>query len=200
MQVQSNRLFTLKLLVEVFLIILGVLLGLFFNEMRLQQRSHDRAQAALLQINNELHYNRAQVAEIADHHIVVLDSLSVLMSRNDNLEGPISLQEVISVVPGGFGFVRLQKHGWSLAMELGVVENMDYQIATELSRVYSLQERYLETYDYLAGSFFVASNLSVDCREGLVMGLFLLASNITHLEEDLLATYDEVIEQIEESR
>ncbi len=150
MQVQSNRVFSWKLLIEVSLIILGVLLGLFFNEMRLQQKNHDRAQVALLQINSELHYNRDQVADIANHHTAVRDSLSVLISRMDNLESPISLQKIISVVPGGFGFVRLQQHAWSLAVELGTLENMDYRTATELSRVYDLQELYLGSYTHLS--------------------------------------------------
>lgn len=197
MQAQSNRVLTWKLLVEVFLIILGVLLGLFFNEMRLQQRNHDRAQVALQQINTEMQYNRAQVADIAGHHAVVLDSLNSLMSRMDSRESPFSLQEIGRAVPGGFGFVRLQKHAWGLAVDLGTLENMEYRIATELSKVYDLQALYLESYTFLSENLLVASNLSPNARGGLLQSLHLVFNNITQLESDLLAAYELVLEEID---
>lgn len=200
MRAQSNRVFPRMLLVEVFLIVLGVLLGLFFNEMRLQQKNHDRAQVALKQINSEMQYNQGQVADIASHHIAVRDSLIVLMSQEENRGNPLSLQEIVGAIPGGFGFVRLQRHAWSLAVELGTLENMDYRIATELSRVYDLQGLYLDSYTYLSENGFLASNLSSDSRDGLLMALFLNLNNITHLEEDLLATYEEVLKEIEVDR
>lgn len=74
------------------------------------------------------------------------------------------------MIPGGFGVVRLQKHVWNLAVELGTLENMVYQTAAALSKVYDIQEIYLGLYDRLADNVFIASNLHPNTREGMVRG------------------------------
>lgn len=138
-----------KLFIEAILIVMGVLLGLFLNEMRLQQKNQDRAQVAVQQITSEIRYNRDKVEKISIHHAAVRDSLFALLSRVDTMESPIPFQIVMGVVPGGFGKVGLQRHAWTLAGQLGTFEHVEYDLAVELSRVYDLQKAYLEMYVHL---------------------------------------------------
>ena len=186
-----------KLFAEVFLIVLGVLLGLFLNEMRLEQRNAARARVALEQITEELRFNRGQMADIAPHHVTVRDSLGALLARVADVTGEIPILDVIHVAPGGFGVARLRSHAWGLATELGTLEELDFTVASELSMVYDLQAMYLEYYTHLSANIFQAENIGPDARRGLVLGLTLLASDIVHCERDLLNQYDAVLARLD---
>ena len=197
MQAGSDRFSFGKLFIEVILIVMGVLLGLLFNEMRLQQQNKERARVAVRQINSEIRHNRDQVVKISTHHAAVRDSLVALLSRVDTIEGPIPFQVIMGVVPGGFGKVGLQRHAWNLAGQLGTLEHVEFDSAVKLSQIYDLQEIYLGMYVHLGDNVFLASNANPDVREGLVLGLALLANDIAHYELNLIDAYDAALEQLE---
>lgn len=198
MNTTHSRLSMGRLLFEVILIILGVFLGLFVNELRIEQRDRVRAQGALTQIRSELQSNQEQVAKISAHHVTVRDSLNALLSRVSSMENPVTIQDLLKAMPGGFGVAGLQRHSWTLANRLGALEHMDYATASMLSRTYHLQEFYTEKYDRLADNLYLASNIDPSTREGLVLALALLAGDIAIHEEDLTKAYAMAIEHLDE--
>ena len=200
MKTAHSRLSTGRLFFEVVLIIMGVLLGLFVNELRIEQRDRVRAQRALVQIRAELQSNQEQIAEISSHHTAVRDSLNALLSRASSRVNPTTMQELGKAMPGGFGVPGLQRHSWTLANRLGALEHMDYATASMLSRTYYLQEFYTDKYDRLADNLYLASNIDPNTREGLVLALFMLANDIAIHEKDLAVAYEKTIEHLDAIR
>ena len=185
-----------KFFFEVVLIVLGVFLGLFVNELRIEQRERARAERVLEQISAELQFNQEQITRIFVHHVAVKDSLDAFLSRTSFQEDPVTMQELWKVMPGGFGVMGLQKQAWDLANRLGALEHMDYTTASRLSRTYHLQEFYTEKYDRLADNFYLASNADPNNREGLVLALAMLANDIVIHEKDLSMIYAKALEHL----
>lgn len=109
----------IKYIFEVVLIVLGVFLGLFVNELRIEQRDLARAERALEQITAELQFNQKMITRISVHHVAVKDSLDALLSRTDFQENTVTLPELWKSMLGGFGVVGLQRQAWTLANRLG---------------------------------------------------------------------------------
>jgi hypothetical protein len=185
------------LLSEVFLIVVGVLLGLFGNEMRLEQREQRRTEMALEQISEEIRDNQSQIDRIHPHHFVVRDSLNALMSRTLPTESPVSLQELWRSMSGGFGVASLRQNAWKLANSMGAIEHMDYGTASLLSRLYDLQEFYTDKYSRLSDNLYLAANVDPGVRQGLIFALAVLTNDIVIHEEDLKLFYERVLEHLE---
>ena len=192
-----TRFSAVRLLVEVVLIVLGVFLGLFVNEMRIEQRDRSRTQGALERIKTELQANQGRITRISDHHVAVRDSLHMFLSQPDFLENPPSLQELWPAMSGGFGVPEVQDHAWTLANRQGALEHMDITTATILSQTYSLQEFYTDKYERLSDNFYIAANIGPGSRAGLVIALALLANDIVNHEEDLTEGYAQALEILE---
>ena len=186
----------IKYIFEVVLIVLGVFLGLFVNELRIEQRDLARAERALEQITAELQFNQKMITRISVHHVAVKDSLDALLSRTDFQENTVTLPELWKSMLGGFGVVGLQRQAWTLANRLGALEHMDYETASKLSRTYDLQEFYTAKYDRLADNFYLAPNVDPNNREGLVFALAMLANDIVVHEEDLSEVYVKILDHL----
>lgn len=189
-----------RMLFEVVLILLGVFLGLFVNEKRIEQREKARAEESLTLIRAEMEFNKGQIDAIAPHHAVVRDSLHALLTRMDGSEKPVSLGVLWTAIPGGFGVPELQRHAWDLATRLGTLEHLDYRTLLRLSLTYELQEFYTRKYDRLADNLYLASNADPSSRNGLVLALSLLAGDVVIHEEDLAEAYGKAIEHLDEMR
>ena len=183
---------------EVFLIVLGVLLGLVANEMRIEQKEKAATRRILEQIGREITYNRKLISRIAPHHREVRDSLMLLLDKPAARLQELPLTEIWRAMSGGFGIASLQQHAWDLARHLGTLEHMDFTLALKLSRLYSLQEFYLGKYDRLEDNFYLAVNIRPQSRQGLLTALSLLVNDLVIHEKDLLEAYGMMLELLAE--
>ena len=187
------------ILVEIALIMIGIFLGLAGNEWRLHRADQVRIDRALTHIQQELKANQKMVERISPYHSTMSDSLQILIRHIDESQNSIPFMALMSAMPRGFGVPSLQNNAWTLANRLGIINHLDYDLATELSRIYSLQNFYLEKYDRVADNLYVASNIRPESRNGLAIGLAMLASDIVIHEKDLAEEYNIVLALLAEN-
>ncbi|MCD4827930.1 MAG: hypothetical protein K8R90_00675 [Candidatus Cloacimonetes bacterium] len=197
MKTLQSRLPIGVVIAETVLLIIGVFLGIFVNEMRIEQRDKARAQVALGQIRAELQSNQEMINAISAHHVAVRDSLNSLLSRTTEIGKSPTLKDLWKSMNGGFGVPNLQQHSWSLALHLGVLEHIDYPTARLLSNVYSLQEFYIDKYDRLADNLYLASNIDPEFSDGLVLAMGFLANDIVIHEQDIIEAYTKTLEYLD---
>jgi len=200
MKNKHSGLSVINLLFEAILIVISVFLGLFVNEWRMEQRERMRADKALLEIKEEIKSNQERIVTIAAYHILIKDSLNALLYRTDFHKKSITFQELFTAMPNGFGVPGLQQQSWTLANRLGSLEHIDYKTAGMLSKLYDLQNFYMNKYNYVTENFYLASNVDSHIREGLVNSLAFLAGDITIHEKDLAAAYVKAIENLDLKR
>ncbi|MBN2171945.1 MAG: hypothetical protein JW819_11570 [Candidatus Krumholzibacteriota bacterium] len=185
------------LLVEVFLIVLGVLLGLAANEWRVERDNHQRAKSALDYISRELDVNRQQIAGLIDYHRALNDSLTALTAGG---AASVTFDDLRRAMPQGFAVPLIQSNAWDVARSTGAVENMELRTAILLSRVYDLQDFYRGKLERVADNLYLAGNLDVERSDRLAFALRNLANDIVLHEEDLLTGYEMTIARLDSLR
>ncbi|MEA2095194.1 MAG: hypothetical protein U9P73_00685 [Candidatus Cloacimonadota bacterium] len=186
-------------LFEVLVVLFSVVFGLILNELRIEHVNKKRADIALKNIIREMKTNLSNIESSNLHHITVRDSLEYLLNSQKRNPGKISINELGMLMNGGFGVPSIQNYSWNLAKNLGSIEFMDYKTATILSRVYDLQDFYMKKYDKLSENFYIANNMELKKREGLVLSLHLLASDVVITESNLKNMYSKALEILEDA-
>ena len=185
------------LLVEVFLIVLGVLLGLAANEWRVERERNHRTRAALDYISRELEVNRRQIEALIDYHRAVSDSLDAL---TDGGAESVTAADLRRAMPQGFSVPLIQSNAWELARGTGAVENLELRTAMMLARIYDLQEFYNGKLERVADNLYLAGNLDTELRDRLALALRNLANDIALHEQDLLDGYGMTIARLDSLR
>lgn len=127
-----------RLLVEFFSIVLGVLLALGLNQWQ-ENRSHQaQANAALLNIKNELQSNLKALKILHENNTETVK----LMDENNNKDS----DEERKFIPG----LQLRETAWETFLSTNISNHVDYQTVLILSETYSMQSVYKQTGSLLA--------------------------------------------------
>ncbi len=184
-----------RLLLEVFLIVLGVLLALGVNEWRQANADKQRADMALRQIENELQYNLSEVMRVLPQHQVVLDSLRALARLFQYNPELLTYTRLRKAIPG-FTHPLLQTTSWQLAKETATIIHLDYDLAAELSKVYVHQAFYQAKLDRMLANWYEASNHDPERPLALGLAFFSVVTDIVIQEKRLRDRYPSVLEQL----
>jgi hypothetical protein len=196
--VSSGRRTSLGLFfLEVFLIVLGVVLGLAANEWRVASRQRRDAEDLLEQIASEIRRNQTQIQEIVAYHEAVAETLRALLLKADREPGfSISYVEMHEAMPRGFVVPLMATDAWQLARTTGAVRHMDRQIALTLARLYAAQAFYQKKLDRIGDNLYIARNMDPEAVRGLVLALGALANDIVIQERRLLEAYEEILPKL----
>ena len=126
-------------LLEVFLIVTGVLLGLAANEWRENRGAKNQARVSLDYILLEIRNNQTEVDSIIAYHTQIRDSLRKMSNEILLSQKEFTIFDLGEALPNGFQVPLLQSNAWELANQIGSLNHIDYKIAESLSKLYSLQ-------------------------------------------------------------
>jgi len=184
------------LLIEVVLIVLGVLLGLFANEWRKAHANQARAEVALQQIRAEMAYNQSEIdSALVGYHEQIRDSLRQL-ARRAEAGTPVTAEAIRQAMPNGFNVPLLQTTAWDLSVQTGIINQFDLPIVAPVAGVYNLQQFLQSKLDRISDNFYIASNVDPRMAEGQVRALSILAGDIVIQERKLMRRYQEALNQL----
>ena len=183
---------------EVFLIVVGVILGLAANEWREDRAAKKQAQKSLDYILLEIKNNQAEVDSIISYHTQIKNSLHKLSNEILTHNKQLTFNDLGDALPKGFKIPLLQSDAWELANQARNVNHIDYKLAESLSKLYSLQNFCQKKLDKIADNFYIASNINPDKISNLVLAFSALAQDILVQEKRLSKYYSEIIKKLEE--
>lgn len=162
---RSSRIPWLKLGVETFFVVLGVLLALALDEWRQDRREQEVVVLALQNIREEIRSNRAEVQRALGHH------LDLLRRLKETPDMAVALRPAM-----------VRNNAWQAAQSSQAATRMDFSAVAAFSRMEELQEVY---HRLLAG---VMPNIYL-VNEQPEMSLFL--HDLVWFEQGLLKVYEE---------
>lgn len=169
---------------EAFFVILGVGLALAANEWRQNVAIQKQADSALAGIVVELEANRAQVQASHDYHMGLVGLIQEKMRADEAPE--------VDDFSKGFIFpAQVADTAWDVAVQTGVVSNMDYATLLELSKMYGLQDQYLRQVDAVGGLIY--GQMMVGGTQAIVdnhPNLLSIIYTFIYREKGLLAAYE----------
>lgn len=181
------------LLIEVVLIVLGVLLGLFANEWRKARADQARSDVALEQIRAEIAYNQSEIdSSLVAYHEQVSDSLARLVSRGE-AGVAVTADAVQRALPNGFRVPLLQTTAWDLSVQTGIINQFDLSTVAPIARVYNLQQFLQGKLDRISDNFYIASNVDPRVAQGQARAPSILAGDIAIQERKLMRLYPEAL-------
>jgi len=125
-------------LLEVFLIVTGILLGLAANEWRENRAAKNQAQVSLEYILLEIKNNQTEVDSIITYHTQIRDSLRKISNEILMNHKKLTFFDLGNALPNGFQVPLLQSNAWELANQIGSLNHIDYKVAEGLSKLYNL--------------------------------------------------------------
>ena len=156
---------------EVFLIAVGVSLGLAGEQWRDRADRHERAGEALRRIRAELAANRDEVSRVTDYHAKAREQLRTYFSV------PESKRSGIDVKLEGIRPAQFEQTAWQLAQATQALVDIDSQLSFDLARIYGVQARY------------------VGLSEGITQAMYLRppGENMTAFLHSLAVYYSDVV-------
>lgn len=185
-------------LLEIFLIVAGVLLGLAANEWHENRAIKKQAQTSLEYILLEVKNNQTRIKNLLSYHRSVYDSLSKVRDEILETKRKASFLDIKKALPKGFTVPLLQTTAWELANQIQAINHIDYKIAASLSKLYRLQAFCQKKLDKISENFYVASNVNPENMSNLILVLSALSGDILIQEEKLAKAYPEIINKLEE--
>jgi hypothetical protein len=165
-------------------VVLGVVLALLGNEWRNNAQDAERARIAAASIIEELRVNREAASASLEYHRDVLEKMSARTAASP----PLGVRDF----PKGFVFAaRLNRTAWDAASDIGALSHLPYERVLDLSRMYSLQQRYEEQARSVGQLFYgeVLQN-GVESIPQNAANLASIIAMFIHRETELVALYD----------
>lgn len=181
------------LFLEVFLIVLGVLLGMAVNEWRINRSNEALAERSLEQIKAEIIYNQEQIERIVEYHSSLSDSMMSLANKVFMGETNIAYEDLRGAMPQGFGVPLLQSSAWDLAHQTGATSYMDYRPARSLSLYYNFQSFVKGKLERISDNLYSAPSMDPATVKGLTVSLALLANDLVIQEREMLEFSDSLL-------
>lgn len=185
------------LFLEVFLIVLGVLLGMAVNEWRVSRANNTLAERSLEQIKAELVFNQEQVESIVDYHTSIRDSLMLMANGVFQGEEGLGYEDLSRAIPNGFGVPFLQRSAWDLAHQTGATSYMAYKPARALSLYYNFQDFLKGKLERISDNLYSATSMDPVHVNGLIVSLGLLANDLVIQENEMIEMTDSLMVHLE---
>jgi hypothetical protein len=162
---RSSRIPWLKLGVETFFIILGVLLALALDEWRQGRREQEVVVLALQNIREEIKENRAEVRRALGHH------RDLLRRQEETPDMDVALKPAM-----------IRNNAWQAAQSSQAAARMDFSSLAAFSKMEELQDIYQRL---------LAGVMPTIYQVGQQPDMKLVLQDLAWFEETLLQVYDE---------
>lgn len=177
-------------LFEATFVVLGVVLALAANEWRQSAARSERAERALVGIVDELRTNREAVASALDYHQGLSATIRELAAGSGTPRVDTFSRGFVAPAP-------VYATAWQSAAATGVLEDLDFGVVLDLSRLYAHQERY--EVQARGVSSVIYGELYRGGTEAVVANYRNLASLIhsfAYRERELLGLYDRTLAEL----
>lgn len=178
-------------LFEAAFVVLGVVLALAANEWRKSAERAERAEHALAGIVDELRTNREAVASALAYHQGLTATIRELSATSGS-------PDAATFSRGFVAPAAVYATAWESAAATGVLEDMDFGVVLDLSRLYAHQERY--EVQARGVSSVIYGELYRGGTEAVVENYRNLASLIysfAYRERELLDLYDRTLTELD---
>ena len=130
---------TSRLLLESGLIVASILLAFALNGWWEARQDRRLAEHALASFEKEIRQNRANLLDVMPYHLELYDLITGLGAA-----GSVRTFEDVRGLEGFHGFqpAFLTTTAWSTAIATGALNHLDYDLVSDLSAVYTFQERF----------------------------------------------------------
>ncbi len=182
----------LRLALEVLLIGIGVFLGLAGEQWRESREHSERAQASLRRFHTELRDNKKAVAAVRDYHVTLRTSLRQYLNATPEQRKSISLKM------NGVRPVFFETTAWDLALATQALADIPQEVAFDLSRVYRIQQAYVQLSQGMLNAMFINSPYSGG--DAFLGSVAVYLDDVAALEPQLLKMYDEVLPKIQSAQ
>ncbi len=190
----KTRLF--PILLEAFIVVLGVVLALAVNEWREHYNRNQHAETALEGILSALDVNRKAIDSALTYHLQLADTLRGFTRQAS--QGALPYPGLFS--KGYIAPATLLNTAWDAANATDAVTNMNYADVLMLSRIYEEQRGY--EYQARLGGQLIYAKLFSEGHEGMVRNYANLSTIIAtfwYIECGLLESYGQVLAQLGEA-
>lgn len=183
------------LLLEVFLIILGVMVALAANEWREGRAVEQRTELALENIRLEIARNQRSMQERLTYHEALRDSIRAYLPDLKDVSYEAVDRDRLGM-PRGLRFLLIYDAAWQTALASQVLPHVDYETLAVLSTIYQVQDNLKLSENRLLGILFTQDNF----RDGYLYYAVLVAQPILNdligLERNLRQLYDEALQRL----
>ena len=177
------------------LIVVSILLALALDEWRQDREEQKLVHRSILTFEREIRQNRARVSSLSPYHT----GLKEVLSRMEN-SGAINSVKDFRDIMEGFEPEVLLDSAWETAVATGALSDMPYEIVSGLSLTYSHQKRFTDMYISGQSDLLRAGNLTEENLASTVYAALRYMADVTVAETQLVAVYDQVLEQLDAYR
>ena len=176
-------------ILEVFLIALGVFLGLAGEQWRSNAERRERAAETLRRIRTEIAANRDEVKRVLDYHADARRRLK------DFLSLPAGKRAESGFRLDGIMPVQFEQTAWDLAQSTQALVDIDSDLSFALARVYGVQKRYNGLTEGITNAMYLRP--PSEDTTAFLQSLSLYYSDVIILEPALEKMYAETLPQVD---
>ena len=176
-------------ILEVFLIALGVFLGLAGEQWRGNAERRGRATETLRRIRAEMAANRDEVKRVVDYHADARQRLK------DFFAVPAAKRADMRFRLDGILPVQFEQTAWDLAQSTQALVDMDPDLSFALARVYGAQKRYNGLTEGITNAMYLRP--PTEDATAFLQSLSLYYSDVVILEPALEKMYADMLPQID---
>jgi len=168
---------------EIFSIIVAIVLGFLVAEWREARAESQRSNLALQRIAQEVERNREAMERVQPYYEGILNQMDSIGTENLDVATDLTDWE-------GFNPIALQTSAYQIALQTGLLSNIDFEMATAISLYYAACEDFRSTADYAKQSLLLGQ-LQTAQQNYTLLELFrqhcgVLLNYTRHLQEDYL--------------
>ncbi|MBD3166788.1 hypothetical protein GF324_09330 [bacterium] len=187
-----DKQFRSVLLIEILSIFLSILAAFWLTNWQEQRKEQSQVHLAMEQCIQEIRENHRSLEAGIPRHKALRDSLQAYFGKP--IDG-FALQLIGRVIPeGGFGPPTLVEMAWKTAQTTGVLQHMDWEQASDLARVYNIQESTLRpALEYLREISMSRASFEASLAESQIMTISVNLTEVVGTEEYLLHEYEQFL-------
>ena len=185
-------------LIQVILIVGSVLLALWLDQLMADHKQNTRKDAAINNIITEVSKNQEEVKSVYEYHFTVSERISGFIDSVDFRNESKNALEIISPFIRNYGLqiAQLQNTAWNMATDTEVVSLFDYEMAYDMTYLYDLQTRGVESTTEKIMNFLTESSLfRTEDNEEIVKVITYAMNELARQEQFLVEKYGEFLEK-----
>jgi hypothetical protein len=182
---------TLKLVLEVALISVGVFLGLLGEQWRENAHHRDLARASLRRFRAEIVENRDAVAAVAEYHVTLRKQLQAALKNGAEQSARADI-EFHGIRPPSF-----DRSGWDLAIATQSLAYIDSDLALSLASIYNVQETLTTLTHGVTQAMYLTPPIDDNSSRTFFGSVLIYYGDLVIYEPRLLEMYDAILPRID---
>lgn len=164
-----------SLVLQLLIVAFGVYLGLLGNQWADNRKMQRSLKSGLQSIANEVAFNKNFLTQRRDYYESVVGSLDSLIAKR-GADAPIE------DIPGFQGIrpILLRNSSYQLAQATQVLANMDYNLADEISMVYSVQDFQLKGVDKFLDGYIMGQTKDLASFRGMFQNFVTMCNEMIY--------------------